>query len=367
MRLSSLLASLILACLPLVLRAQTHSSQEHKFRYEVLTQQQDVIWGFDFLADGRILFTERQGRMAILDPRRKGVFPVKGVPSVWAKGQGGLLDVRVHPQKKNEIYFTYSMPAGKGATTAVGKATLEGTELKNVQTIFKAHEANTNNIHFGSRIEFGKDGKIYFAVGDRNERDQVQDLGYHIGKVIRINEDGSAPADNPFINTKGARPEIWALGVRSPQGLNFHPETGDLWESEMGPRGGDELNIIKKGLNYGWPVVTYGREYWGPKIGEGTSKAGMEQPVIHWVPSISPSAMTFYTGTSFPKWKGNIFLANLSGQHVRRLILANNKVVGQEELLKNEGTRFRNIRTGPEGFLYVSSDDGKIARLVPAN
>ncbi len=357
----------MLLSLPLAATAQVHSSQEHKFKYEVLTQQDDVIWGFDFLDGSRILFTERGGRMAILDLRRKGVTPIKGVPPVWAKGQGGLLDVRVHPQKKNEVYFTYSLPAGKGATTALGKALLEDTELKNVQTIFKAHEANSNNIHFGSRIEFGKDGKIYFAVGDRNERDQVQSLAYHIGKVLRINEDGSAPTDNPFVGTKGAKSEIWALGVRSPQGLNFHPETGELWEAEMGPRGGDELNIIKKGGNYGWPVITYGREYWGPKIGEGTSKAGMEQPIAHWVPSISPSAMTFYTGNSFPKWKNNIFLANLSGQHVRRLVLEKNKVVHQEELLKDEGTRFRNIRTGPEGFLYVSSDDGKIARLIPAN
>ncbi|MEN0060287.1 MAG: PQQ-dependent sugar dehydrogenase, partial [Bdellovibrio sp.] len=275
---------------------------------------------------------------------------------------GGLLDVRVHPVRKNEIYFTYSLPQGQSATTALARGTLEGTQLKQVKNIFVAHEANSNEIHFGSRIEFDRDGHIFITVGDRNERKQVQDLGYHMGKVLRLNEDGSAPQDNPFVQNKKARPEIWALGIRSPQGMAWHPSTGDLWVAEMGPRGGDELNIIKKGLNYGWPLITYGREYWGGKIGE-KEKAGLEQPIIYWTPSISPSAMTFYTGSLFPQWKNNIFLANLSSRHLRRLVLEGNKVVQQEELLKDEA-RFRNVRTGPDGALYVSTDDGKIARLT---
>lgn len=337
-----------------------------KFRYEVLIQQADVIWGFDFLDEERIIFSERQGRLLVLDLKSKKINSLKGVPRVWSRGQGGLLDVRVHPKKKNEVYFTYALLQGDGATTALAKAFVVGSELKEVKNIFIAHKANENEIHFGSRIEFDREGHIFISVGDRNKREQVQDLNYHMGKVIRIKEDGSIPSDNPFVKVKDAKPEIWALGLRNPQGLAVHPQTGELWEAEMGPRGGDEINILKKGLNYGWPVITFGREYWGPKIGEGTTKKGMEEPVTYWVPSISPSALTFYTGKLFPKWTNNIFLANLSGQHLRRLALVNNKVIEQEELLKKERTRFRNVRTGPEGALYVSTDDGKIARLLPA-
>lgn len=367
MNLKTITVSVLLSFTAIFASAQgkVHSSAGQKFNYEILMKEKEVIWGFDFLEDGRIIFSERSGRLAIFDPKRKGVFTVTGSPKVWAKGQGGLLDVRVHPTRKNEIYLTYSLPEGKGATTAIGMGKLEGTELKGFKKLFSAVEANSNEIHFGSRIEFDN-GHIFLTVGDRNERKNVQNLAYHTGKLIRIKEDGSVPADNPFVNTKNARPEIWALGIRSPQGLAFHPETKELWMAEMGPRGGDELNLMKKGLNYGWPVITYGREYWGPKIGDGTAKEGMEQPVAYWVPSISPSAMAFYSGSAFPQWKNNIFIANLSGQHVRRLALENNKVTQQEELLKDESTRFRNVRTGPDGFLYLSTDDGKIARLVPA-
>lgn len=344
---------------------KTYQSAGQKFRYEALVQREDVIWGFDFLSDGKIIFTERRGKMGLWDPQTKQVTLVQGVPPVWASGQGGLLDVRVHPSKKNEIYFTYATPDGDGGTTALGKAVLNGTALTQVQQIFKAHAGSKNGEHFGSRIEFAKDGTIYFTVGDRNERKRVQDLKFHMGKVLRIHDDGRAPADNPFTKTKDAQPEIWALGIRSPQGLALHPVTGELWEAEMGPRGGDEINIIQKGKNYGWPEVTHGREYWGPKIGV-PEKAGFENPVVYWVPSISPSAMNFYTGTVFPQWKNNVFVANLSGQHLRRLVIKDNKVVEQEELLPDLGKRFRNVRTGPDGFLYVSTDDGQIARLVNA-
>ncbi len=359
---SFIFAASILFALPAVAQ-KIYESAGQKFTYQTLVKRDDVIWGFDFLSDGKIIFTERSGKMNIFDPTTKQVRSVSGVPAVWVEGQGGLLDVRVHPSRKSEIYFTYSTAEGKGGTTAVGRATLQGDKLANFKQLFKAFSESKNGEHFGSRIEFSKEGQIFFTVGDRNERKRVQDLKFHMGKVMRINEDGSIPKDNPFINTKDAKPEIWALGIRSPQGLAINPATGDLWEAEMGPRGGDEVNIIQKGKNYGWPDATHGREYWGPTIGE-KEKKGTEQPVVYWAPSISPSAMNFYTGDAFPEWKNNAFLANLSGMHVRRLVIKDNKVVEQEELLKDLSTRFRNVRTGPDGSLYLSTDDGQISRLV---
>lgn len=345
-----------------------HESEGQPFSIEIVTQQQDAIWGFDFLPDGRIAFTERDGQLRILDPKTKAVQTVQGTPAVARDGQGGLLDVRVHPafDKNGWVYLTYSERADDKMTTALGRGRLEGAELKDFRKLFDAWEPNGNNIHFGSRIEFDGAGRLFISVGDRNERHKAQDLHYHNGKILRLNEDGSIPADNPFASNPDARPEIWSYGHRNPQGLVKHPFTGELWESEFGPRGGDEINLIRPGANYGWPVITYGREYWGPKIGEGTEKPGMEQPVAYYVPSISPSGIAFYFGDAFPKWKGNLFVATLSGQHLRRLVIGSGgQVVKQEELLNDFGANIRNVRAGPEGFLYFSTDDGKIARLVP--
>ncbi|MNJ91290.1 Soluble aldose sugar dehydrogenase YliI precursor [compost metagenome] len=345
--------------------SRIYSSGGEQFRFEVLTQQKDVVWGFDFLGDGRIIFTERGGALRIYDPKTKKVTGVQGAPKVWADGQGGLLDIRVHPKDKNRIYLTYSEPIDNGATTAFASATLSGSELTQFKKLFSAKDASSNEIHFGSRIEFDGAGHIFITVGDRNDRPKVQDLKYHMGKILRFNEDGTVPKDNPFVKTKGAQPEIWALGIRNAQGLVRHPITGDLWSVEMGPRGGDEINVIKPGLNYGWPVITYGREYWGPKIGEGERKAGMEQPVVYWVPSLSPSGTTIYNGDVFPKWKGNMFVGMLATTHLRRLTMDGQKITNQEELLKDLSMRIRNVRPGPDGFIYLSTDDGKIARLVP--
>jgi glucose/arabinose dehydrogenase len=344
---------------------RTYESEGMKFRIENLVNQRDVIWGFDFLADGRIIFTEREGAIRIFDPATRNVVNVSGAPSVWSNGQGGLLDIRVHPTERTKIYITYSEPVGGGATTALASATLSGTELKQFKKLLSAGDANSNGIHFGSRIEFDGRGHVFFTVGDRNNRPTVQNVGKLLGKIIRLKEDGTVPSDNPFVGRPGAKPEIWSLGHRSPQGLVRHPVTGDLWMSEMGPLGGDEVNLVKKGLNYGWPVITYGREYSGGPIGEGTHKAGMEQPVAYWVPSISPSAMTIYNGEAFPGWKGHAFLGNLSGSHLRLLILDGHRIVRQEPLLRDLNMRVRNVRPGPDGFLYLSTDGGKIARLVP--
>lgn len=352
---------LVMAALSQFSFAKDFESEKQKVKYEILTERKDIIWGFDFLKDGRMIFTERGGKLFLFDPKTKQVMGVKGVPAVHAKGQGGLLDVRVHPTN-SKIYLTYSEPNGKKSATALAVASLVGDSLVDFKKIYTAHEADSGDIHYGARIEFDGKGHVFIAIGDRNERKKVQDLSFSNGKVIRLKEDGTVPTDNPF-KKQGQRPEIFALGVRSPQGLALHPQTGVLWLAEMGPRGGDEINIIEAGKNYGWPDITHGREYYGPKIGDGTEKAGIEPAVVYWVPSISPSAMAFYTGDVFPAWKGDVFVACLSGKQLRRLKMDGKQVKAQEVLLEGVD-RFRNVRTGPDGFLYVSTDSGKLGRLV---
>lgn len=342
----------------------TYSSEGQNFKVEVLVQQESIIWGFDFLPDGRIVFTEKSGALKIFDPGARTISTVKGVPRVNDSGQGGLLDVRVHPEKKNLIYFTYSDPIEGGATTSLGSAQLTDSGLKNFRKLFQAKPANKNTQHFGSRIEFDNFGKVYLSIGDRGKRDQAQQLTSHMGSIVRLNEDGTIPKDNPFVGKKDALPEIWSYGHRNPQGLVFDSSAKNLWSAEMGPRGGDELNLIQKGANYGWPKATFGREYYGPKIGKKTI-SGMADPVAHWVPSISPSGIAIYLGSRFPKWKGNFFLANLSGRHLRRLVLQDKKVVKQEAILQDKNWRFRHVRAH-DGYLYFSTDNGKLARLVPS-
>lgn len=313
---------------------------------ELLTQRQDVVWGFDFLPDGRILFTERGGRLAVFDPKSANVEEVAGAPEVWAKSQGGLLDVRVAPDfaKSGFVYLTWSHPGENGAATALGRGRLVGARLEGFKRLFLSNATGKSGEHFGSRVEFvGR--HLYLTLGERVHRDLAQDPARHNGKIVRLARDGSAP-------------EIWSLGHRNPQGLARRPGTDQLWSVEFGPRGGDELNLIKKGANYGWPVVTYGREYWGPPIGV-TQKAGYEPPIAHWIPSISPSGMTFLD-------KNTVALACLSGQHIRLLTLAGDRVVSQRSLLEERGWRIRHVRRGPDGRLYFSTDDGKLARLGAA-
>lgn len=345
-------------------KGKVYTSEGQKFKFETLVKRQDVVWGFDFLKNGRIIFTERGGQIGIYHPRSKAVSVVTGAPQVFHEGQGGLLDIRVHP-KTQKIYLTYSDPVGEGkATTSLAVATLVGNALKDFKKIFTAHEPTSNEIHFGSRIEFDGKGHLFVTIGERNQRERAQDLTYHQGKILRLNEDGSVPKDNPFSGKKDAKPEIWSYGHRSPQGLALHPLTQELWMAEMGPKGGDEINLVKPGANYGWPVATFGKEYSGFNIGP-SSKPGTEQPIVHWVPSISPSGLAIYSGSPFAKWKGNLFLANLSDTSLMRVVLKGHQVVKQEKILKNLDLRFRNVRTGPEGALYVSTDEGHIARLVP--
>lgn len=341
-----------------------YKSSGEVFRYEVLHKGNDVIWGFDFLDINQIIFSERNGSFKLLNLKSKLVTDLDGAPKIRSSGQGGLLDVRVHPAHKSEIYFSYSETTEKGSTTALGFAILKGGKLSSIKRLFSGFEPGKENVHFGSRIEFDGKGHLWMTVGDRNEREKAQDLNFHNGKIIRLKEDGSIPTDNPFISNKKAKSEIWSFGHRNPQGLVFNSSTNELWSTEFGPKGGDELNLIQPGSNYGWPDITYGREYYGPKIGEGTAKIGMKQPFCYWVPSISPSALTIYSGDKFQKWKGQFFIATLSGLHLRRLKLDSSRVTEQEELLNDLNIRIRNVRTGPDGFLYLSTDNGIIARLI---
>lgn len=345
--------------------ALTYEVDGHKFKVETVVKRDDVVWSFDFLPDGRIVFSERRGQMGLFDPKAKKATVLKGVPKVRAEGQGGLLDVKVHPDyvKNGWVYFTFSEPVGEKATTTLARGKIDGANLK-AETLLTTKAASDAHVHYGSRINFDGKGHVFFTVGDRGERDEAQKLGSHNGALIRLKEDGRVPADNPFVKTKGALPEIYSYGHRSPQGLDRHPDTGELWEAEMGPRGGDELNLIKAGANYGWPAITYGREYGGPAIGE-KAKVGMEQPVAHWVPSISPSGMAFYRGDLFPKWKGALFLGNLSGKHLRKMTVKDGKVSDERPMLEDLDQRFRMVRSGPDGSLWFSTDDGTIARLSP--
>lgn len=359
---------------PVILAApkplSTGTSDGQSYVVELVTQQRGLMWSFDFLPDGTVLMTERSGKLTHFDPKTEKATPITGVPKVWEKGQGGLLEVRVHPgfERTKWIYLTYSEPVGDGdAATALGRAKLEGNKLVGFERLFRAEKPVSEGIHFGSRIEFDGKGSLFMTSGERNMRDWVQDLSHHVGKVLRLDENGKALADNPFSKNAKAKPEIFSYGHRNQQGLAFDSKTGELWEAEMGPRGGDELNLIKPGANYGWPVVTYGREYYGPKIGEGTSKPGMQEPVAHWVPSISPSGLAIYRGQAFPKWEGHALLACLSGMQLRRVALANGKAGAQEELLKDLDSRLRTVRVGPEGFVYLSTDDGKFLRIRPAD
>jgi aldose sugar dehydrogenase len=300
---------------------------------------------------------------------------LKGVPQVVASGQGGLLDVALSPDfaSSNAVYFCFSEPREGGTNgSSVARAKLvadgEGGRLDDLKIIFRQEPATTGAMHFGCRLVFARDGNLFVTLGERfHSRDKAQDLGTHFGKVVRIRPDGGAPTDNPFVNKAGARPEIWSYGHRNPQAAALHPISGKLWTVEHGARGGDEVNIPQAGKNYGWPIITYGRDYSGAKIGEGTAKAGMEQPIYYWDPSIAPSGMAFYTGDLFPEWKGNLFVGALAGRALHRLVLDGDRVVGEERLLRDLGERIRDVRSGPDGALWLLTDspEGQLLRVVP--
>jgi aldose sugar dehydrogenase len=324
-------------------------------------------WGLEFLPDGRMLVTERPGRLRIVSRDGKLSKPLTGVPRVHAVGQGGLLDVALDPAfaKNQIIYLSFAEPEDGLAGTAVARARLGDTGLTDVRVIYRQQPKVIGGGHYGSRIVFRRDGTMFVTQGERmNYREQAQNLASGLGKVVRINPDGTIPKDNPFIGKKNVRPEIWSYGHRNVQGAALHPETGQLWTIEHGARGGDELNHPQPGKNYGWPVITYGVDYSGAKIGEGTAKAGMEQPVFYWDPVIAPGGMIFYTGDAYPGWKGSIFVGSLTPGCLVRLQMQNGKVIREERYL-NLNERIRDVAQGPDGLIYVITDneDGRILRL----
>jgi glucose/arabinose dehydrogenase len=330
-------------------------------------------WAFEFLPDERILFTEREGNLRIAGKDGKISAPLKGVPKVFFAGQGGLLDVALDPQfaSNRTIYWSYAEPREGGNGTALAKGVLsaDSSSVEKVQVIFRQMPTFKSNLHFGSRIVFTPDNKLFLGLGERSmpeSRVHSQDLNSHFGKVVRLNLDGSVPNDNPFVGRSDAKPEIWSYGHRNIQAATLAPD-GKLWAIEHGPRGGDELNQPQAGLNYGWPVITYGIEYAGPKIGDGiTAKDGMEQPVYYWDPVIAPSGMIVYDGAMFPEWQGNIFVGGMASMKLVRLQLENGKVTGEEWLLTDRGQRIRDVKQGPDGAIYVLSEaaDGGITRIA---
>ena len=350
------------------IEAKTYNSDGVKFMLEKIFEGSEVIWGFDFVNSkeaNALIFSEREGKLKYLDLKSKKTHEIAGAPKVFTESQGGLLDVYMD-HKTNNLYLTYSEPVGSKATTSLFKGALssDNKTLKG-ERLFQAKAIASGGIHFGSRVVIDKNGFIFMSVGERNDRDRAQELTNHQGKILRLTQEGVAPKDNPFVGVKDALPEIWTYGHRNPQGLIFDGDT--LIEAEFGPRGGDEVNIITKGKNYGWPVATYGKEYWGPSIG-AKEKAGMEQPLYHWVPSISPSGIMIYSGSAFPKFVGNVFLANLAGSHLRRVTTdKNRKIIKEDKLLEDLEERFRQVKVGPDGLIYFSTDSGKIYRMAPAS
>ncbi len=330
-------------------------------------------WALAFLPDGRMLVTERPGRLRIVGADGRLSDPVQGLPAVDANRQCGLLDVALDPQYADNgwVYWTFAERADGGNRVAVARGKLDGPRMTDVQILFRQAPAVSSGLHCGSRIVFGRDGRMFIGLGDRgSQMQEAQNPANHIGKVVRLERDGSVPADNPFVGRAGHAPELWSLGHRNIQGAALHPATGELWANEHGPQGGDEVNVVRRGLNYGWPLVTYGRNYGsGTRIGEEGPKAGFEQPVHHWVPvSIAPSGMVFLTSDRYPGWQGNAFIGALRGQALIRLALDGERVVGEERLLTTLARRIRDVRQGPDGYLYIVTGDadGEVMRLRPA-
>jgi glucose/arabinose dehydrogenase len=344
-------------------------SQAERFVVEQVVSGLGVPWAMAFLSPDKMLVTERAGYINMVSTKTGKVRRLKGVPSVMAEGQGGMLDVAVPPEFKSGgwIYFTYVRDQqGQGVTT-LARAKLNADRLVSWQELLVTKSATETGQHFGSRIAFDKQGYVYFGVGDRGLRPNAQKLSNHAGTVMRLHRDGRVPKDNPFVNKKGALPEIWSYGHRNPQGIAYDYANKRLWLIEHGPRGGDEINLVLSGRNYGWPVISYGKEYWAPvAVGEGTHRSGMEQPVKQFTPSIAPGSLLFYSGKAFPAWRGNLFSGALKLQHLNRVVIDSSaRAVTEERLLENMSERIRALAESPQGWIYFSTDSGRILRLKP--
>lgn len=351
-------------------RSPTPAAREDVVRVETVARGLDHPWGFAFLPDGRVIVTERSGGVRLIDREGKVSPPLAGAPRVAAGGQGGMLDVALDPDvaRNRTIYLSYAEPGAGGAGTAVARMQLAADSLKNVQVIYRQQPKVSGGNHFGSRLVFGSDGTLFVTQGDRfSHRERAQDLSTTIGKIVRINPDGSVPSDNPFVGRSGASAEIWSYGHRNVQAATLHPETGQLWTVEHGAAGGDELNHPEAGKNYGWPVITYGRDYSGRKIGEGAVKEGMEQPVYYWDPVIAPSGMIVYTGDRYPGWKGSFLIGSMQPGALVRLAMRNGVVASEERYLHAMRERVRDVQQGPDGYVYLITDssDGRLLRVLP--
>src|SRR5918996_3383655 len=372
----SLLLACFVGCAPLPAQGQaprspTPASVNGGLQVQTIARGLEHPWSLAFLPDKRMLVTERPGRLRVVGPDGRISEPLTGVPQVYASGQGGLLDVALSPtfEKDRVVYLSFAESGEGGAGTAVARGRLGERGLENTQVIWRQQPKVSGSNHWGSRIVFRPDGTLFVTLGERfNHSERAQDLSATIGKVVRINPDGSAPRDNPFVNRDGVRPDIWSYGHRNVQAAALHPETGQLWTVEHGARGGDELNHPEAGKNYGWPVITYGVDYSGAKIGEGTAKEGMEQPVYYWDPVIAPSGAVFYTGNRFRAWRGDLFVGSLQPGGLVRLRLANDRVVLEERYVIDPSERIRDVRQGPDGLIYLLTDNpkGRILRLEPS-
>lgn len=349
------------------------SSAGIEFRLTTVADGLESPWSLAFLPGGDMLVTERDsGDLRLIRDGKLQPGAIQGTPKVAAQGQGGLLDVAVHPDFASNkfVYLSYAASGEGGRGTEVMRAQLEDGALTTPEVIFRVEPKTSGSAHYGSRLLFAPDGTLFVTLGDRfSFMKQAQNTANHIGTVVRINDDGSVPQDNPFAGDAQARPEIYSYGHRNSQGIALRPGTSEIWQHEHGPRGGDEVNILKAGANYGWPAITYGVDYSGSIISDKTEAPGMEQPVVYWVPSIAPSGMAFYDGDKFPAWRGDLFVGALAGAHLRRLKLDGQKVVEQEPLLEALDERIRDVRSGPDGYLYIVTDDpgdGRVLRLEPA-
>ncbi len=344
-------------------------SQQVTFTLEAVIDGLGIPWGMAFIADNLVLVTEREGRISLLDTASGKRIILQGTPAVKADGQGGMLDVAVPSDFKlgDWIYFTFVRDKTGEGVTVLARAKLAGNKLDNWQDLLETRSATDTTYHFGSRIAFDQSGHVYFGVGDRGVRPTSQDLTNHAGTVMRLTRDGRVPKDNPYLGTANVLPEIWSYGHRNPQGIAYDMKHKRLWLIEHGPRGGDEINLVLPGRNYGWPVISHGKEYWGPfQVGEGTAREGMEQPVKQYTPSIAPGSLILYSGKAFPAWRGNLFTGALVLRHLNRVNLdAQGKAIGEERLLKDLGERIRALAESPQGWIYFSTDSGKIYRIKP--
>lgn len=348
-------------------QSATETPEATGFKVDTITASLDAPWGMAFLPDGRILVTEKKGEIRVIENGKLSDTRIGNVPAVYANSQGGLLDIKLPPDYGTNgwIYITFSKPGEGGGGTTLIRAKLENNALANIEELFAAQPFTSTGAHFGSRVVFDGKGYIFLSSGERGTKENSQNLGNHLGKIIRLHEDGRVPTDNPFVNQKGAKPEIWSYGHRNPQGMYYDKDNDILWAHEHGPQGGDELNRVEKGKNYGWPVITYGINYDNTPITDKTEMEGMEQPITYWKPSIAPCGMTMITSDKFESWKGNLLVGALAKQHVARVVLKEGKYVEQEKLLEGVA-RVRAVEQGPDGLIYVATESpGMLLRLSP--